>query len=78
MRAPLTHERHQLVALAVGQSSSMGWSPSTALRMAKRYGHIGHTARREAIDKLASVAPLDLEDAQKWAQWQDQEPKGVQ
>jgi len=59
-------------------SDIMGWSPSTAVRMAKRYGHIGHTARREAIDKLGSVTTLDLEGAQKWAQWETEEGDNVQ
>src|SRR5262249_14596714 len=41
-------------------SDIMGWSASTAVRMAKRYGHIGHTARRDAIDKLAAATVFDL------------------
>jgi len=49
-------------------SEIMGWSASTAVRMAKRYGHIGHSARREAMDKLASASVFDAEGAQKWAQ----------
>lgn len=49
-------------------SDVMGWSASTAIRMARRYGHIGHTARREAIDKLATVTMFDSDGAQKWAQ----------
>jgi integrase len=39
----------------------MGWSPSTTTRMAKRYGHIGNAAQREAVDLLArrgGVLPL--------------------
>jgi len=31
-------------------SEIMGWSASTAVRMAKRYGHIGHSARRDAVE----------------------------
>jgi integrase len=49
-------------------SEIMGWSASTAVRMAKRYGHIGHSARREAVDKLASATVFDSEGAQNWAQ----------
>ena len=49
-------------------SDIMGWSASTAVRMAKRYGHIGQSARREAVDKLASATVFDAEGAQKWAQ----------
>jgi integrase len=52
-------------------SDVMGWSASTAVRMAKRYGHIGHLARREAVDKLANATVFDAEGAQKWAQNQD-------
>jgi hypothetical protein len=39
--------------------------------MAKRYGHIGHTARRHAVDKLANATAFDVEGTQKWAQWQE-------
>jgi integrase len=49
-------------------SDVMGWSASTAIRMAKRYGHIGHKARREAVEKLEAATNFDLEGAQKWAQ----------
>ena len=45
-------------------------SPSTAIRMTKRYGHIGHTARRQAVEMLGSATAFDAEGAQKWAQWQ--------
>jgi integrase len=30
----------------------MGWSPATSVRMAKRYGHIGRSAQREALARL--------------------------
>ena len=59
-------------------SDIMGWSPSTAVRMAKRYGHIGHSARRDAVDRLANATVFDVEGAQKWAQWQDAETEKVQ
>jgi integrase len=59
-------------------SDIVGWSASTAVRMAKRYGHIGHSARREAIDKLAGVTTFDAEGAQKWAQLQRWEPGQTQ
>ena len=49
-------------------SDIMGWSASTAVRMAKRYGHIGHSARLEAVDKLSGATLFDSEGAQKWAQ----------
>jgi integrase len=59
-------------------SDIMGWSASTAVRMAKRYGHIGHSARREAVDKLGSVTVFDGEGAQKWAQWREDEGGQIQ
>jgi hypothetical protein len=52
-------------------SDILGWSASTAVRMAKRYGHIGHSARRDAVNKLSNATVFDSEGAQKWAQWQD-------
>jgi hypothetical protein len=33
-------------------ASVMGWSASTTVRMAKRYGHIGDRAQRLAVDAL--------------------------
>lgn len=30
----------------------MGWSPATTVRMAKRYGHIGQVAQRQAVELL--------------------------
>ena len=30
----------------------MGWSPATTVRMAKRYGHIGQVAQRQAVEML--------------------------
>jgi integrase len=33
-------------------STIMGWSASTAIRMAKRYGHIGQKAMRQAMEVL--------------------------
>ena len=33
-------------------ASMMGWSAATAIRMAKRYGHIGSHALREAAEVL--------------------------
>jgi len=55
-------------------SDVMGWSPSTAIRMAKRYGHIGNAARREAVDKLSSSTENYSEGAQKWAQFSGVNP----
>lgn len=36
-------------------ASMMGWSAATAIRMAKRYGHIGSHALREAADVLGRI-----------------------
>lgn len=33
-------------------ASILGWSPATTVRMAKRYGHIGQLAQREAVNLL--------------------------
>lgn len=33
-------------------ASLLGWSPSTTTKMAKRYGHIGGAAHREAVAAL--------------------------
>jgi len=34
----------------------MGWSPATTVRMAKRYGHIGHKALRTAVEAISAPA----------------------
>jgi integrase len=34
-------------------STLMGWSAATTVRMAKRYGHIGQVAQRQAVDLLS-------------------------
>jgi hypothetical protein len=36
-------------------ASMMGWSAATAIRMAKRYGHIGSNALRDAADVLGRM-----------------------
>jgi integrase len=36
-------------------ASMLGWSAATAIRMAKRYGHIGSQALRDAADVLGGV-----------------------
>jgi len=47
----------------------MGWSPSTAVRMSRRYGHIGQAAEREAVKHL-NGADSTTGGAQNWAQFQ--------
>lgn len=37
-------------------ASILGWSAGTTARMAKRYGHIGHTAQRDAVGVLEKSA----------------------
>ena len=54
-------------------ASIMGWSASTTVRMAKRYGHIGDRAQRLAVDALCEPVskggvvqnPLHSADAQR-------------
>jgi hypothetical protein len=36
-------------------ASIMGWSASTAVRMAKRYGHIGQEAQKQAVAVLSGA-----------------------
>ena len=45
----------------------MGWSASTTVRMAKRYGHIGRNAQRLAVDVLCEPVP-EANGAQNRAQ----------
>src|SRR5579872_231354 len=47
----------------------MGWSPSTTVRMSRRYGHIGQASQRHAVNALNLAGILD-DGAQKWAQSQ--------
>ena len=47
----------------------MGWSASSTVRMAKRYGHIGQAAQRQAVAAL-SGADFEGDGAQNWAQSQ--------
>jgi integrase len=48
-------------------ASILGWSAATTVRMAKRYGHIGQTAQREAVSVLDRVV-FHPDGAQKEAQ----------
>jgi integrase len=47
----------------------MGWSASTTVRMSRRYGHIGQTAQRQAVNALKEAGFQD-DGAQDWAQSQ--------
>jgi integrase len=51
----------------------MGWSPSTTVRMSRRYGHIGQTAQRQAVNALHE-AGFQGDGAQKWAQFHGVHP----
>jgi integrase len=53
----------------------MGWSPSTTVRMSRRYGHIGQAAQRQAVNAL-NQALLESDGAQNWAQ--SQKPRSRQ
>ncbi len=55
----------------------MGCSASKAIRMTKRYGHIGQTSRSQAVEKLANETIFDAERAQKWAQWEQEATEEV-
>ncbi|MFZ0635275.1 MAG: tyrosine-type recombinase/integrase [Candidatus Acidiferrales bacterium] len=44
----------------------MGWSPSTTVRMSRRYGHIGQVAQRQAVNAL-NEAGFHGDGAQNWA-----------
>jgi integrase len=52
----------------------MGWSPSTTVRMSRRYGHIGQAAQRQAVNAL-NQAILEVDGAQNWAQSQKPHPR---
>ena len=45
----------------------MGWSVATTVRMAKRYGHIGQAAQRQAVEVLDRVG-IGTDGAQNEAQ----------
>ena len=53
----------------------MGWSSATTIRMAKRYGHIGQAAQREAVAFL-SGADFGTGRAQNWAQPEERAESG--
>lgn len=48
-------------------ASIMGWSASTTVRMSKRYGHIGQSAQRRAVEVLCN-AVSEPDGAQNGAQ----------
>lgn len=49
----------------------MGWSPSTTVRMSRRYGHIGQAAQVEAVKALeGKMAKIDGDSPQNHPQFQ--------
>jgi hypothetical protein len=42
-------------------AAMMGWSAATAIRMVKRYGHIGNQALRDAADVLGATKNLSTQ-----------------
>ncbi len=57
-------------------ASVMGWSASTTVRMAKRYGHTGQEAQKQAVAVL-SGAGFAVSGAQNWAQSQSDDANAV-
>jgi hypothetical protein len=47
----------------------MRWSAATAIRMAKRYGHIGHKAMKDAMEVLGD-REIQVEFPKKSSKWQ--------
>ena len=43
----------------------LGWSPATTVRMAKRYGHIGQVAQRQAVELLDIKSAKPPEDQER-------------
>ena len=43
----------------------MGWSPATTVRMAKRYGHIGQTALRSAVETISAAGSVHERSKEK-------------
>jgi len=43
-----------------------GWSASTAIRMAKRYGHIRPEAQRQALDSIATGLAVVDDRKKSW------------
>ena len=46
-------------------ASILGWSPATTARMAKRYGHIGQVALRQAVEILDAKPPKKAKKKKK-------------
>jgi integrase len=57
-------------------ASILGWSPATTARMAKRYGHIGQVAQRQAVEVLDRKPPKPKKKKKRSLQTQSP-PRGV-
>jgi hypothetical protein len=55
----------------------MGWSAATTIRMAKRYGHIGNKALRDATNVLGGVE-ISLESLKNTPKSAESEKVAVQ
>ena len=55
----------------------MGWSAASAIRMSKRYGHIGNQALRAAADVLGGIE-ISTESLKKSPISQEQESVTLQ
>jgi len=56
---PLLKRRQPFAVVA----EIMGWSPATSVTMAKRYGHIGDSVRRQAMTALETRKPTTNTEA---------------
>ncbi len=52
----------------------LGWAPSTTVRMAQRYGHIGQDAQRQAMALLDPVKPKKKQKTTKRKRGATQKP----
>jgi hypothetical protein len=55
----------------------MGWSAATAIRMAKRFGHIGQKSLRDAMEVLGS-GEIEAESLKKSPKSEERQNVAVQ
>jgi len=56
-------------------ASILGWSAATTVRMAKRYGHIGQIAQRQAVELLDGKKKRDRKKASPQVSQQEKAPQ---